>query len=361
LISDWDGIDYLTPDYHEAVKLSVNAGIDMFMVSEKWKDFIGSLKVHVQNGDVPMERIDDSVRRILYVKVKYGLFEKASPAKRKYSGSKSFGSKEHREVARESVRKSLVLLKNQNEILPLKKSARILVAGKNADNCGFQCGGFTVAWQGISDHEDDKANIVADNLVESIYGNSARPGIGKIEGGTSIWQGISKLAPNAVLNENGNLADPKKHDFAVIVIGEKPYAEGMGDIRKNDDAVGETIGKIQGQLKVLQSYGQSLNLSQLHPEDLEVIKKVTDKGIPAVIVLVSGRPLIIDKEIEKADAFVAAWLPGSEGQGVADVLFGDYNFQGKLSFTWPKNESYYDTDKSDQNLVKFPYGYGLQY
>ncbi|MEL6864789.1 MAG: glycoside hydrolase family 3 protein [Bacteroidota bacterium] len=358
VISDWDGIDYLDENYAETVALGVNAGIDMFMVSEKWRDFIAHLKNHVQSGRVAMERIDDAVRRILYVKLKYGLFEKPRPAERYWSLHPAFGNQDHRELAREAVRKSLVLLKNDKDILPLHKDARIIVAGKNANDCGHQCGGFTIAWQGVS----DSRHVGREDEVIMDY-NSASAGVqkGKIEGGTTIWEGIRALAPNAELNVSGRAADPDKHDVGIIVIGETPYAEGMGDIRKDDYVITETSEKINGLLKVLNAYGSSLVLNELHPEDLQAIYNITDKGIPAVVVLVSGRTLVVKKELEAASAFVAAWLPGSEGQGIADVLFGDYDFQGKLSFTWQKNqgENYLRGDESYEPL--FPYGYGLHY
>ncbi len=278
-----------------------------------------------------------------------------------WSNHKSFGSKAHREVAREAVRKSLVLLKNENDILPLQKNARIIVAGKNAEDCGHQCGGFTVAWQGISDN-DEVVKKTPDHLVPAGYG-SGNAGVqkGKIIGGTSIWKGIKAVAPNAVLNIDGLEADPKKHDVGIVVIGETPYAEGMGDIRRGDNTIVEMGSYIKGLMKVLAPYGSSLVLNELHPEDLQAIKNITDKGIPAVVIMVSGRTLIINKELEESSAFVAAWLPGSEGQGIADVLFGDYDFQGKLSFTWQKKEGE-NFLKGDENYDPlFPYGHGLRY
>lgn len=338
VISDWDGIDYLTEDYYQAVGMGVNAGVDMFMVPENWKTFLDHLRSHVRLGTVPMERIDDAVRRILSVKFAYGLFDKPRPAERAWSNHQSFGSEEHRQVAREAVQKSLVLLKNQGHLLPLNKSSRILVAGKNADNRGHQCGGFTVAWQGTSGNEF-------------------------IEGGASIWEGIQEISPNAVLSTDASAAqeNPQNFDVAIVVIGERPYAEGMGDIRSGDDVIIEAGSQIKGALKVLEPYGDSLELADLHPEDLGTIRSITEQGIPVVVVLVSGRTLIINKELEGSTAFVAAWLPGSEGQGIADVLFGDADFQGKLSFSWPK-ESRPTINRGDANYDPlFPYGFGLSY
>jgi beta-glucosidase len=359
IISDWDGIDYLHENYKDCVELGTNAGIDMFMVSDKWRDFIASLRELVQEGRVSMERIDDAVRRILYVKLKYGLFEKPQPASRHYSKHASYGGREHREVAREAVRKSLVLLKNKNQLLPLSKQSRILVAGKNADNCGHQCGGFTIAWQGVSKNGE---SALPGGLSYSIYGSvNAEVMKGEIEGGTSIWEGIHAVAPKATLSIDGSAANPNIHDVGIVVIGETPYAEGMGDVRDGYDVVAETQSKTKGLLKVLNAYANSLELNKIHPEDLKVIENIANKGIPVLAIMVSGRPLIINKELEVSDAFVAAWLPGSEGQGIADVIFGDFDFQGKLSFTWQKNENenYKRGDEPYQPL--FPYGYGLSY
>lgn len=331
VLSDMQGIDYVSEDFYQAVAKSVNAGIDMFMVPENWKLFIEHLMNHVEYGTVPIERINNAVKRILLVKLSYGLFEKPRPKERQWANHASFGSKEHREVAREAVRKSLVLLKNQQDILPLSKDARILVAGKNANNRAHQCGGFTLSWQGDS-------------------GNA------QIMGGTSIWEAIRLANRNAVLSKSDTAedADNTAHDVAVVVIGETPYAEGHGDIRDNDDIIFEVCSTVKGQMRVTDPLGHSLELEKLYPEDLQTIENITAKGIPVVVVLVSGRPLVTNSEIDKASAFVAAWLPGSEGQGVTDVLFGDYNFEGRLSFNWPKV-----CDPSAPPL--FPIGYGLDY
>ncbi|MFT4993839.1 MAG: beta-glucosidase [Paraglaciecola sp.] len=338
IVSDWEGIDYLSDDYFLSVAKGVNAGIDMFMVPENWKMFIEHLRNHVELGSVSMARIDDAVRRILSVKFAYGLFDKPRPSERTFSNHPDFGSKKHREVAREAVRKSLVLLKNHHHTLPLKKQARILVAGKNAHNRGHQCGGFTMAWQGIS-------------------GNDA------IEGGTSIWEGIQEVAENATLSQDGcgREADASLHDVAIVVIGERPYAEGMGDIREGDNVIIEAGSQIKGQMKVLEPYGNTLELATLHPEDLQTINAISDKGIPVVVILISGRTLLVDKELHGSSAFIAAWLPGSEGQGLSDVLFGDYDFQGKLSFTWPTSSLISDSKQEHKYATLFPLGYGLRY
>jgi beta-glucosidase len=285
---------------------------------------------------VSIDRIDDAVKRILTAKFALGLFDRPRPKVRKWSNHDSFGSTAHRLVAREAVRKSLVLLKNEHNLLPLSKSSRVLVAGKSANNLGYQCGGFTITWQGVSGNE-------------------------QIEGGTSIWQGIHAMAEHAHMSENGEGldADPQQHDVAIVVIGEPPYSEGMGDIRDDDKKITEAGSKINGQVKLLKAYGQSIELSKLYPEDLQTIKNITSKGIPVVTIMISGRPLIVDQELANSDAFITAWLPGSEGQGVADVLFGDFNFQGKLSHSWPQL-SQPKVNKSDKNYQPlFPYGFGL--
>lgn len=349
VITDWDGIDYLSDDYFEAVAIGINAGMDMFMVTEKWKLCYHHLKTHIQTGRVSMARLDDAVRRILRVKYKAGIFDKPRPAQRILSQPPTcMGSSQHRETAREAVRKSLVLLKNNKDILPLNKDARIIVAGKSAHSRGIQCGGFTIEWQGVLDNDS-------------------------IVGGTSIWEGISKAAPNASLSENltGEDANPDIHDVGIVVIGEKPYAEGFGDIYplgigltkaiRPDHMSSQYASDLFEPLNGEESYGTTLNLCELHSEDLKTIQNISSKGIPVIVILISGRPLVVNKELDESDAFIAAWLPGSEGGGVADVLFGDYDFQGKLSFTWPT----YDDDNlniGDENYHPlFAYGYGLSY
>ena len=210
------------------------------------------------------------------------------------------------------------------------------MAGKNADNIGHQCGGFTIAWQGTSGNEF-------------------------VVGGTSIWQGIRDVAAGSVLSTNGTGedADPALHYVAVVVIGEKPYAEGMGDIRTGDDVIVQAGSQIKGLLKVLEPYGDTLVLADLHPEDLQTITNITSRGVPVVTVMLSGRPLVTNQELSASTAFVGAWLPGSEGQGVADVLFGDHDFSGKLSFSWPRSDNRTSNIGDDDYRPLFAYGYGL--
>lgn len=327
VVSDWDGVDQLADDLAEALATSVNAGVDMIMVSADWRRMLATLKTVVADGRVPMARVDDAVRRILTVKHRVGLFERVRPAERPWANSPSFGGAAHRAVAREAVRKSLVLLKNEGT-LPLRKDARILVAGKNADDRGHQCGGFTVEWQGT-------------------HGND------RIIGGTSIWEGIRAAAPGAQLSVDGSAADPGAHDVAIVVIGELPYAEGMGDLR-HGGAVARGSG-VQTMTN-LAPYGSSLVLAERHAEDLETIRRITAKGIPVVTVLVSGRPLVVNAELAESKAFVAAWLPGSEGAGVADVLFGDHGFTGALPFSWPREP----VGEYGKAAPLFPRGHGLR-
>ena len=325
VVSDWNGIDPLADDYSWAATMAVNAGIDMCMVPETWQDFIAGLRQRVEWGHVPIERIDDAVARILRVKFACGLFDRPRPWARRGSNGSSFGSRGHREVAREAVRKSLVLLKNEGGALPLDRGARVLVTGRNANDRGRQCGGFTVEWQGVS-------------------GNDA------IEGGTSIWEGIRAVAPGAVLCENGGDGVEKgDFDAAVVVVGEHPYAEGLGDIRE-PGPVRPGTNHLPAGPGVLKPYGNTLELAALHPEDLRTIRGLGTKGIPVVTVLVSGRPLVVNEEVAASAAFVAAWLPGSEGGGVADLLFGDRDFVGRLPMGWG----------GLRGEVLFPRGYGLR-
>jgi beta-glucosidase len=334
IVSDMNGIDYLDDDFYLSVAQAVNAGIDMFMLPENWQQFIKHLIHHIELGTVPISRINDAVSRILTVKFASGLFESPCPSQRPLANNCSFGSDAHRMVAREAVRKSLVLLKNKKNTLPLKRDARILVAGKNADNIGHQCGGFTIEWQGVSNNNE-------------------------FRGATSIWQGISKIAPHAILSSSNDLSEisKKEHDIAIVVIGETPYAEGFGDIRDCGNLIIEAGSQINGQINISAPYGDSLELKKLHTEDYQLIEGICAIGIPVVVILLSGRTLLINAELEKSTAFIAAWLPGSEGQGISDMLFGDYPFQGKLSFAWPTHSNVEKKKRTTKPL--FPLGYGL--
>jgi beta-glucosidase len=310
LISDYGAIDALPGDYKHKIAMSINAGMDMVMVPERYQEFIARLKEAAQDGTVPMARIDDAVRRILRVKIAMGLMDKNHSQLADRKLWKQFGSPEHRAVARDAVRQSLVLLKNEHGALPLAKGAkRIHVGGKSADDLGNQCGGWTITWQGQS--------------------GDAMPG------GTTILQAIKKaVSKDTIVTFAVDGKGAAGADVGVVVIGETPYAETAGD------------------------------RSDLHlaPEDVAAVENMKAAGIPVVVVLLSGRPMILDKTIDKADAFVAGWLPGTEGDGVADVLFGDYKPTGKLSFSWPRSMAQIGVHKGDANYDPlFKYGYGLSY
>ena len=304
LVSDWAGIDQLPGDYASDIETAIDAGLDMIMVPYNYKLFIGTLKDHVQNGSVASARIDDAVRRILRIKFMMGLFDKGIT-----QTAGVIGTSEHREVARECVRQSVVLLKNADNLLPLRKDlAQIHVAGKSADDIGIQCGGWTITWQGST---------------------------GPITPGTTILEGI-QLTVSAQTSVTYSLdgSDAEGADVGIVVVGETPYAEGHGD--RTD-----------------------LSLSA---EDLAAIENVKAAGIPVAVILISGRPLSITDEIENWDAFMAVWLPGTEGQGVSDVIFGDFNPMGKSSHTWPRTMTQIPINVGDPDYDPlFEYGYGLSY
>ena len=288
LVSDWAAIDQISPDYKNDVETSINAGLDMIMIPNgpgqhnNFVEFIQDLKQLVAEKKVPMARIDDAVRRILRVKFEMGLFENPYTDP---SLTAAIGSAEHRAVARECVRQSLVQLKNNNHTLPLAKNIKHLaVVGVAADDIGIQCGGWTITWQGQS------GNI--------------------LHGGTTILTAIrNTVAAGTQVAFSPDGSDLKGADAAVVVVGELPYAEMKGD--RSDLRLAAT--------------------------DVALVEKAKAAGIPVVTVLLSGRPLILGNALDTSDAFLAAWLPGTEGQGVADVLFGDYKPTGKLPRQWPRD------------------------
>jgi beta-glucosidase len=288
LVSDWEAIDQLTGDYHSDVVAAINAGIDMVMVPTRYQLFIKELLKAAEAGEVHSARIDDAVRRILRVKLALGLFENPLPA---IGNAAIIRSAAHLELARAAVRQSLVLLKNDNAALPLAHNTPVIfVAGKAADNLGMQSGGWTLEWQGMD-------------------GNGIP--------GTTILDGIRAAAGSAAqvdFNRNGkfdNRLDANGQllvaDAAIVVLGEAPYAEGLGD---------------------------SATLSL--PES-DVLERVRSRARKIIVVVISGRPLVLTAQLGQMDALVAAWLPGSEGAGIADVLFGDFPFTGKLPFSWPRS------------------------
>ena len=310
LISDYNAIDEAPGDYKSQIEQSVNAGMDMFMVPEKYRELYALLMELVKENRVPMSRIDDAVVRILRVKYAMGLMNERRSHLADRSLHKSFGSAQHRMVARECVRQSLVLLKNDKRVLPMAKSVnRIHVAGESADNIGDQCGGWTIDWQGKS------GNVTT--------------------GGTTILKSIrDSVSPTTKVTYSADGSGADGATLGVVVIGEKPYAEMTGD-RKD---------------------------ITLSAADLAAVKNLKRLNIPVVVVLFSGRPVMINEVLESCDALVAAWLPGTEGRGVTDVLFGDYKPTGKLSFTWPRSMDQIPINVGDSNYDPlFKFGYGLSY
>lgn len=310
VISDWKGINQLDGAYAEQVRTGVNAGIDVVMAPDDYRAFAATLINEVRAGSVPIERIDDAVRRILRAKLRMGLFEHPFAARAYLAQT---GAPQNRALARRAVRESVVVLRNEGGILPLPKTLKkILVSGKSADNLGYQLGGWSITWQGVS---------------------------GKITTGTTILSGIRDAVSRdtkVVFDRQGTSADSaprypadSSFDVAIAVIGEKPYAEGRGDRSENPG---------------------------LDDEDTRVLDRLSAAGIPVVTVIVSGRPLIVTGQLPRWKALLAAWLPGTEGAGVADILFGDFKPVGKLPLTWPRTQA--GAPRSDP---LFPYGYGLTY
>ncbi|HEY8539406.1 MAG TPA: glycoside hydrolase family 3 protein [Steroidobacteraceae bacterium] len=317
VIGDWNGHGQVPGCTDDSCPQAINAGIDMLMAPTAWRRLFENTVRQAQSGEISLARIDDAVRRILRVKARLGLFERERP----FEGRPVIGIAEHRAVAREAVRKSLVLLKNNGGVLPIKGSAHVLVAGAAADDIGVACGGWTLSWQGTGNTNAHFPN------GQSIYGG--------------IREAVTTMGGRAELSPDGNYS--VKPDVAIVVFGERPYAEMKGDIR-------------------------TLGYQATDKSDLALMKSLKANGIPVVAVFLSGRPLWVNPELNVADAFVAAWLPGTEGGGVADVLIGDvagrsrYDFTGKLSFSWPKR-----VDQTRLNIGQtpyeplFPYGYGLTY
>jgi beta-glucosidase len=315
LITDWDGDTQVSGrNYKEQVANTINAGNDMLMFGNDSRDrmieYQRLLKELVEEGTVPIERIDDAVLRILRVKQKIGLFEDPY-----FSIPADLGNAEHRALAREAVAASLVLLKNENDIIgKLPTFESILVAGQGASDIGMQCGGWTIHWQGA--HGD------------------ITPGTTLLEGFESYHGAINYRADGKTDGEN----DGGDYDVVIVVIGESPYAEGVGD-RNGYSAW--TWGDA----------GVNENGVHLRPEDRAVLNEVYKLNIPVIVVMLSGRPMLVTDELPNWDGFVAAWLPGTEGMGVADVLFGAKPFIGKTPYTWH--------NEPDGNTVQFPYGFGL--
>ena len=310
VVTDWEGVRGAGLTYKQAL----DAGIDMFMLVQSWKGSLAEMIRLAEAGEVPMARIDDAVTRILKMKLRLGLFDKPFSSA---ACAGTMGSREHRDLARRAVRESLVLLKNDGDILPLDKSRKVIVAGSHANNVAYQCGGWTKKWQGA--HTD-------------LYGHAARP----VEGATSILDGIRQVIGDAHVIDAGVDGFSDAADTVIIVVGETPYAE-----RDGDRAAADLV---------------------LDREQRELIARYHDAGKRVVTVLVSGRPLLVNEELRRSAALVAAWLPGSEGAGIAEVLFGDYDFKGKLGFTWPRSADQIPINVGDPDYDPlFEYGFGLSY
>jgi beta-glucosidase len=327
VISDWEGIHQI-PDPAEPtnggltaykVRVGVNAGTDMFMEPNTAKQFEDLLLAEVQAGRVSQARIDDAVRRILRKKFELGLFERPFAPTDKVG---EVGSPKHRALAREAVAKSQVLLKNSGGLLPLSRNAHLYVAGRNADNIGNQSGGWTIQWQGVS---------------------------GDAVPGTTILEGIRQVAPSATVTYSADASAPiSPNDIGVVVVGETPYAEGFGDV----------AGPECGFCTPEQLEEKSLSLQA---GDKAVIDRVCGAVSKCVVLVVSGRPQVLTDQIGQIDALVASWLPGSEGAGVADVLFGRRPFTGRLSITWPRSEAQVPINVGDASYDPlFPFGWGLR-
>lgn len=310
VIGDWNGHEQIPGCSNQSCPQAINAGVDLIMVPEDWKAFHANTVKQVESGKITMARLEDAVRRILRVKFRAGMFEDGEPSKHKLAGrAKWVGHHTHRAVARQAVRESLVLLKN-NGVLPISPTANMMVGGSGADSAAMQCGGWCVTWQG----RDAKK--------------------GDYKGTTTIFEGLSeavRISGGAVYMKNTQAAQAA--DVAIIVFGETPYAEFEGDLQSTD-----------------------FNLK--NNADFRLMQQLKADGVPVVAVFLSGRPRGVDAAIALADAFVVAWLPGSEGAGVADVLIAKktpYDFKGRLSFSWPQ------TGANTSTEPKYKVGFGLTY
>ena len=320
VVSDWDGIAEVPGCSNDSCPQAINAGIDMVMVPDNWKSFIANTIAQVERGEISMARIDDAVSRILRVKLRAGLFGK-KPSDNQYAGKQD--ALQARDIARQAVRESLVLLKNNDSVLPLTRGKKILVVGKSADSMINQSGGWSITWQGTENKEGDYTP------------------------GDTLLTGIKEAAGavNVHYSANADDVDVAQFDVVVAILGETPYAEGFGDVAAS----------------------RGLSHSQHYPEDLAVLKKVANKGKPVVTLLLSGRAVYANDLLNLSDSFVAAWLPGSEGKGVADVLFHNaqgkvvHPIKGRLSFSWPAKACMTTLVTTGGNETLFKYGYGLHY
>lgn len=320
VVGDWNGHEFVSGCTKNNCAQAFNAGVDIFMVPDDWKILYENTLAQVNTGVIPQARLDDAVRRILRVKMRAGLFNTGAPSTHALSGKNEIlGTAEHRAIARQAVRESLVLLKNKNQLLPIKAGSKILVAGDGADNIGKQAGGWSISWQGTGNLNSD------------------------FPGATSIYKGIVDAAKangsKVTLSINGDYQ--QKPDVAVVVFGENPYAEMQGDINKLDFA---------------------------SDKELKLLQKFKAQGIPVVSLFITGRPLWVNPELNASDAFAVIWQPGTEGAGVADVIIPDaknktrFDFTGKLSFSWPATPEQTSLNLAQENYAPlFAYGYGLTY
>lgn len=304
VVSDWAGIDQIPGDYSSDVATSINAGIDMVMVPHDYPGFVGTLVSLANAGTVPMSRIDDAVARILRVKFELGLFENPLTDR---SHLPLVGSESHRAVGRQCARESQVLLRKDDGVLPLPDTGiKVLVAGQHADDVGLQCGGWTIGWAG---------------------------GTGDITTGTTILEGLRQIAPDVqfVYDAAGDF-DDEDADYVIAVIGEQPYVEGGGDT---------------GDLTVEES-------------QIRMIRGLKRKGLPVITLLVSGRPMIVQHVLHNSDAFIASWLPGTEADGIAELLFGHHAPSGLLPMTWPRSMAQIPINVGDSPYDPlFAHGFGI--
>ena len=321
VVGDWNGHGQVKGCSNSNCAQAANAGLDVYMAPDEWKPLFSNLVNQANSGEIPLSRINDAVTRILRVKMRAGLFDKPSPAKRPLSGkTEIIGSSDHRAVAKQAVRESLVLLKNKQQLLPLSPKTNVLVAGIGADNIGMQSGGWSVTWQGTGNKNSD------------------------FPGGSSIYAGIKdtveQAGGSAALSVEGEYT--ARPDVAIVVFGEQPYAEGNGDV-------------------------DNLEYQRGNKSDLALLRKFKDAGIPVVSLFISGRPMWVNAELNASDAFVAIWLPGSEGDAISDVLFKNadgsinHDFKGKLSFSWPNNPIDNENRNDEAYSPLLPYGFGLTY
>ncbi|MDX2276285.1 MAG: exo 1,3/1,4-beta-D-glucan glucohydrolase [Hyphomonadaceae bacterium] len=318
VIDDWNAHGQVPGCTATSCAAAINAGVDMLMAPESWRGLYANTLAQVRAGDISMARLDEAVGRILRVKLRAGLFEAGRPSSRAYAGQWAMlGAAEHRAVARQAVRESLVLLKNDGGVLPLAPNLRVLVAGEGADDLGMQTGGWTISWQGDGNSRADFPN--GETIFEAIRAR------------------VSAGGGSAVLSVDGSFEQTP--DVAIVVFGERPYAEFRGDVA-------------------------TLDYQPDDARDLRLLQSLQARGVPVVSIFLSGRPMYVTPELNASNAFIAAWLPGSEAGGVADLLFSDgsFDFTGKLSFSWPRAPDQTPLNVGDRNYDPlFPFGYGLTY